>query len=189
MAYLVDTDDLLSLMKAPQQKEKGFLNSIFGTKTKPSEKDEILKIAKADFDEIDEGIIEQMEDNDEGGEYILSRVVLNEFLNDEIKESNYGQYYGYIFKILCEYKGQFLDNPEWYPCSTDNYFAIPFTSPYLPIKFPNPYSEPTMDYIKYTEIDLDNAKYENMDDDQKERLIDWFTQAINSKKDIYLFYH
>lgn len=46
-----------------------------------------------------------------------------------------------------------------------------------------------MDYIKYTEIDLDNAKYENMDDDQKERLIDWFTQAINSKKDIYLFYH
>ena len=78
MAYLVDTDDLLSLMKAPQQKEKGFLNSIFGTKTKPSEKDEILKIAKADFDEIDEGIIEQVVDNDEGGEYILSRVVLND---------------------------------------------------------------------------------------------------------------
>ena len=51
------------------------MNSIFGTKTKPSEKDEILKITNADFDEIDEGIIEQMEDNDEGGEYILSRVV------------------------------------------------------------------------------------------------------------------
>ena len=46
----------------------------------------------------------------------------------------------------------------------------------------------TSNNISHTDINLENAEYENMDEDQKERLIDWFTQAIYSKKDIYLFF-
>ena len=186
MAYLIDTNEFLEMIDGRKTKKRNIFN-IFGSKT--NTKNLIEKEYKDDFDDLDESIHETMEYDTEFKNPSLSRVILEEFLNNNIKNSSYGYVYGYVFEKLCMYKGDFLDNSEWYPCSNENYYGIPFSTYELPVKFPYPDDFPAISYINYKNIKLDNANYEDLDDEQKNRLIDWFDQATASKKDIYLFYY
>lgn len=184
MAYLVDTDELFSLLR--KEKKRGFLSSVFGKK---SEQEKMIEALKPELDDLDESIQEWLDEDDENFDVPIARKVIDEFLTDNISNAYEGHVYGYVFKNICEYKGDFLDNSEWYPCSIDSFYAIPFTEMTLPVKFPHPDDWPALGYISHTKIDLENAEYEGIDEIQKERLIDWFTRAKHTQKDIYLFMH
>ena len=182
MAYLVDTNQLMELLTPKPVKKRG-LFSIFSSKK--SEQERILDECKSDFDELDE-MIEEEDDPDLPAS---SRLILNEFLTDNIPKSHYGYLYGYVFKILCEHKGLFLDNSEWSPCAIDSFYAIPFNELTLPITFPAPDDWPALGFIDHKKINIEKAEFKDIDEDQKLRLLDWYTQAIETKRDIYLFMH
>lgn len=185
MAFLVDSQELLNLSSA--EKPKRSILGLFGSGK--SARDDILRICSSELDDLDEMIREDAEVDDSIDSTLSSTKVLDEFLENNIGSNAPGWVYGYVFKILCEYKGMPLNNAAWYPCSSETYYAIPFAEFSLPIKFPDPDDFPAITYVDHESINLEEGQYDGMDEDQIAQLKEWFNQAINNNKDIYLFYH
>lgn len=192
MVYLVDTSELLSLVGSGQPTNtdrKSMWRVFFPKKDKASK---LSKIFKAELDDLDESIFEDQEDGliGETALTLTARQVLDEFLTNRIADqSDFGFVYGYIFKLLCAYKGESLGNSQWYRCDSRSYVGIPFTNMSLPVAFPTPDDFPWIMHVNYEDIDLRHAEYLDMDEQQKQEVVSWFTVAIQSKKDLYLFYH
>ncbi len=179
MAYLVKTEDLLK----PQAKKSG-LFCIFGSK-KNNINQTIIERHSEELDEIDVDI----EDDGSLDSSLRSREILNELITNSVSGNSYSSAYGYVFKVLCEYHGEFLDNYNWYPCDPDSFYEIPFMSSVLPIKFPIPDDFPGLGFVDHKKIKADKIESTILSEDQIQSLKSWFALAIERQADIYLFYH
>jgi len=183
MAYLVDTEKLLKLGSSKK-------NGIFGMfKSAKNDREIILGRFKDDFDELDVDISDTIESDDTFEAPISSREVLDELLHKNISNSCYGHIYAYVFKILCEYIGETLDNSDWYSCTTDDFYSIPYMTHKLPILLPGVDDFPDMTYINHEEVDIPKLDLSNLDGRQASGLLNWLKLSVSEKKDIFLFYH
>lgn len=164
MAYLVDTQALLNTPARVLFEEVN------------------LKCAR-ELREIDS----MLEDH---SEQVSASDLLKELLSGEGNRAGLGFAYGYLFKSICEIKGQFLNNSAWYPCDMDNLYDIPFTSMLdMPYKFPIPDDFPAIFSIAPESINTDEADYGELDETQIAQLESWFSEAKMKNQHLYIFLH
>lgn len=168
MAYLVPTASIESLVGSKDE----------------ALKNKIIQENKRDVDDLDGFLWDLWEE-----EEITVANILDHFVQGAVPASGAGAAYGYVFKMLCEHYGTFLDNGEWYPCSWEDMEVFDSAATYgLPISFPSPDDFPMIKYISNAKAGeaLESLTPQNS---MERQYALWLQQAKASGKDIFLFYH
>ncbi len=176
-AYSLDTKKFLENLKKDKSFSSIIKNKLFGNQ---SYKERLIKECSCAFGRVN-SLLDDYEVDVRAEE--LFKIMIHEQANGQ----ELGSAFGYLFEEICRVEGDFLDNDEWYPTGTESFYCIPFTTYHFPLTFPSPNGFPGILRVKYEDIDLEHADFKDLPTEQIQQATSWFIEAIQHKKDLYLF--
>lgn len=181
--YLVNTQQLMADIK----KDSSLLNVLkhlfLGAE---GYRNSLIRRCSYIFPDIDELMRMVVPSNRQ--DEVNAAILMWELLHGSSNRKEYAPFYMQVFQVLCHQIGDAMPNHAWYPCSSSDFYNLPFASSTLPFEVPENHDFPAVSCIKYSDIRLDALDHQGLDPEQIEQLTHWLQEAIDYQLDIFLFY-